>query len=122
MKVSDLKLSKHFAIKADDKVSKISAKFGHYRSVFVLYGKKPVGIITPVDLVKKVIMKNKDPKKVLAKQIMSKPVKTASLDDDPKKISALMTKKGYLTMPVVDKKKNIVGVITVYDLMNKKSK
>lgn len=122
MKISDLTLGSYYSIKTNEKVSDIAKKFGNYRSVLVLDRKKPVGIITPIDIVKKVVMKKKNPDKILAKNIMSKPVKTASLDDDVKKISEIMSKKGYLTIPVVDKNKNIKGLISVYDVIDAQKK
>lgn len=118
MKVKDCKISDYVTASKDDNIYDVTKKLGYNKSIIVLDKKKPVGIITSRDLVRRVLMARKDPKTTLAKDIMTKPVVTAKLDDDLKRTSEIMLNKDFLTMPVVDKKGLFSGVITVYDVIS----
>jgi CBS domain-containing protein len=79
--------------------------------IIVLEKGKPKGIVTEWDIISKVIAQEKDPKKIILKEIMSMPLYTVDPDEDLIKASELMAKKGVKRLPVV-KGDVIYGVIT----------
>ncbi len=96
-------------------VARTMEKFG-IGSVVVMKNNEPVGIITDTDLVRKVIAKNKDPKKVLTRDVMTKNVITITPETSLRKASAIMTANKIRRLPVIDKKKGLVGIVTETDL------
>ena len=80
-------------------------------AVIITKNKKPIGIITERDMVKRVIAKNLDPKKTKAYQIMTTPVKTVSPDANIYYTSRVMQQKGYKRYPVV-KNNKLVGMLS----------
>ncbi len=79
--------------------------------------KKPVGIITERDLVKRVIAKNLDPKKTKAKNVMTSPVEVLDQSTNIYYASKIMRGKGFKRYPVV-KDHAIIGVITQENLID----
>ena len=71
----------------------------------------PTGIVTDSDLVKKVLAAEKDPKKVLIKDIMSTPLITTDPDEDLVAASELLKKHDIKQAPAV-KGGIIYGVLT----------
>ncbi len=120
MQVKDCNINDSFStVLKTDNVFDIAEKFEGVKSIIVLEKKKPVGIITAMDLVRRVLMKRKDPKKTTASDIMTSPIEMIKLDDDLKLASEIMTKNNYLTLPVIDDNERFVGVITIYDIATK---
>ena len=74
------------------------------------------GILTERDLVSRVLVESFDPAKVLAKDIMSTPLFTIKEDETLTKAADLMNQYRVRRLPVVDGKKNMVGLITSTDL------
>lgn len=117
MMVKDCKIDKGITASKDENIYEISKKMGQNKSIIIVEKDKPIGIITYRDIVSRVLSKGKDPVKTKAKDIMTKPVFSAKLDDDVVKLSEKMFKKDFLSMPVVDKKGNYIGLLTVYSLI-----
>ncbi|MBU5574854.1 MAG: CBS domain-containing protein [Candidatus Aenigmatarchaeota archaeon] len=84
-------------------------------SVIVCEGTRPIGIATREDIVSKVVALDKDPKKVLIKDIMNTPLVTCSADEDVINIARTMSKYGYERIPVVDFGK-LVGIVSVREI------
>jgi CBS domain-containing protein len=74
------------------------------------------GLITFRDIIRKVIYNQKDPKKVKAKDIMTKSVVTCAPDSTVIDVVKLMKNKKLRRIPVVDKNKRLVGLVTNFDL------
>jgi len=76
----------------------------------------PIGIITERDLVVKVIAEDKDPRKTIIEEIMSKPV--ISVNSKTKLIDAarIMAKRGIRRLVVIDEGK-LKGIITSRDIL-----
>lgn len=78
--------------------------------------KKPVGIVTERDLLKRVLAKRIDPEKVKVKEIMSKPIVTGTPHMDLEATARLMFKKKIKKLPVVEDGR-LVGLVTLTDLL-----
>ena len=117
-KVGDFMTKKVEAISENETVfntAKImtSKKIG---SVVVMKKNEPIGIITDTDLVRKVIAKYKDPKKTKVKEVMTKNVITITKDDSIRRASVLMSENKIRRLPVIDKDKGLIGIVTETDL------
>lgn len=81
------------------------------RHLIVLDGNdKPVGIISTVDLNNRIIAEEKNPKKVRAKEIMTKGIETVLITDDYEKAFQIMAKLGTYSIPVV-KNGKLLGLL-----------
>ncbi len=78
----------------------------------------PVGIVSEGDLLKKVFLKRKDPKKVRISEIMTPELQTVSPDLTIDKAVMIMDKKRISKLPVMEDKK-LVGYITKTDLLER---
>ena len=74
------------------------------------------GIITERDLVRKVLAGRKNPNNIKVSEIMSKPVISITEDEDLLTAAELMKKNKIRRLVVVDRSKNIVGIITTNDM------
>lgn len=84
-------------------------------SVVVLEGKTPVGIVTERDITKQVI-KGDDVLKKQVKQVMSKPLVTASPGMSVQQAFELMLKNKIRRLPILDGN-SLVGIVTSKDIM-----
>ncbi|NCN39069.1 MAG: hypothetical protein COY38_05235 [Candidatus Aenigmarchaeota archaeon CG_4_10_14_0_8_um_filter_37_24] len=123
MKVSDCKIGDEFvSCDVSDSVYKISEmmkqnkRFNH---ALVLEGKRPVGIVSVRDIVERVVADQKDPMKTSAKEIMTSPVVTVKSSEELTEIARLMTTKNFLSLPVVNVDGELLGVVSIYDIIEK---
>ena len=84
-------------------------------AVIVVKNKKPVGIVTDSDLIKKIIAKNQKASSVLIKSIMSKPLVVARPDETVLDATRKMKKSNIKRLPVIDKNK-LVGIVSLSDI------
>jgi len=120
MQVKDCDIGDDFSVvNKNENIFDVSQRFTDIKSVVVLDNDKPVGIITTMDLVRRVLMARKDPEKTTAGEIMSSPVLTVKLTDDLRTVSGIMTKNGYMAVPVVDDEGKFSGALTIYDVVSK---
>jgi CBS domain-containing protein len=81
--------------------------------VVVLDGKKPVGIITSTDIVRRVVAAGLDPAKIAAKSVMSSPLykvhPATSIEDAARTMSRFRLKR----LVVVNEKDDLLGLLTV---------
>lgn len=123
MKVSDCKISDEFVTcDVNDnayKISEMMRQNRRFNHTLVLEEKRPVGIISLRDIVERVVAEKKDPQKTKAGEIMSSPVVVVEADDELVEIARLMTTKNFLSLPVVNKDKELLGVISIYDIIEK---
>lgn len=86
-------------------------------SVVVVDNNKPCGLITDRDIVIRVINKDKDPKKTYVEDVMSELV--LCLEEDMGLYQALEMLKGKSVRryPVIDKNGDLVGIITLDDII-----
>lgn len=74
------------------------------------------GLITFRDVIRKVVYEGKDPKKMKAKDVMTKSVVTCYNDATVLDVVKLMKNKRLRRIPVIDRDGNLVGLITNFDL------
>ena len=128
MKIRDCNLKDDYGvIQLTDNVFDIARKIQKIKYGIVLEDGKPVGIITPNDLIDKVLVNQKNPTSTSAKDIMSSPVTVIKADEDLKVASQIMTKNKYYSLPVVEANGKLMGLLTVHDVLtnmrsSKKSK
>ena len=76
---------------------------------------KPIGIVTERDMLKRVLVELKDPRKTKVSEIMSKPLVFGTPHMDVEVAARLMFKKKIKKLPVVENG-NLVGLVTLTDL------
>jgi len=86
-------------------------------SVIILKNTKPIGIVTEEDLACKVVAKDLKPSSVQVNDIMSTPLITVSADKTVVDAARMMVKHKVRRLPVVDKHKTVIGIVTVRDLL-----
>ena len=84
-------------------------------AVVVVEGKKPVGIVTERDITKQAV-KGGDVLKNAAKQVMSKPLITATANMPVQEAFELMLKNKVRRLPILEAG-NLEGIVTTQDIM-----
>jgi CBS domain-containing protein len=79
---------------------------------------KPIGIITERDIVRKVLAEYKNPKDVLASDIMSQPLVTVGPEVHISEASLIMAKYNIRRLPIVVDNR-LIGIVTLKDLGKK---
>ncbi len=79
-------------------------------------GKKPEGIITERDLLRKIVAQDKDAKQVKVEEIMTKKVITVESDTSLLEISKMMTKNVFRRIIVMENNE-MIGIATSRDLL-----
>ena len=98
-------------------ISKTLQKDGA-RSVIVLEGKNPYGIITLTDIVYKVTAKGSDPAKVKADAVCTKDIFYVTVGDPLEKAYTYMLTNNHLFCPVVGKN-GFVGILTISEAVKR---
>lgn len=84
--------------------------------IVVVHKDAVAGIITKGDVLKKAYLTSLDPKKTLAREVMSTPVVAIDVDASLEDAAKLMTQKLVSKLPVLRDKK-LVGVVTSTDVI-----
>jgi len=77
---------------------------------------KPVGIVTERDMLRKVIMTNRNPIATDIEQIMSHPIITGNPKMDLEDATKLMIKEDIKRLPIIESGK-LVGMVTLTDIV-----
>jgi len=88
-------------------------------SVVITKEGKPAGIITDRDIATKVIMKNRRPSEIKAKEIKPSPLTTIEPDASVEKACKLLAENGIRRLPVI-KDDKLVGIISVRNILTRK--
>ncbi len=86
-------------------------------SVIVTDKGKAVGILTERDIVYAVVAEGKDVTKTTLKMVMSKPLKVISAAQSVEDAALALKENKVKRLPVVDKKGQLVGIVSEGDLM-----
>jgi CBS domain-containing protein len=78
---------------------------------------RPVGVITEWDIMRKVVEKNLDPSKFLARDVMSTPLISVTRGTDVMDALRLMAKRKIRRLPVVERNR-LFGIVTLVDLFS----
>lgn len=76
---------------------------------------KAVGILTERDLLKRVIVKLRDPKKIKVRQIMTKPLIVGDPDMNLEDATKIMFDRKIKKLPVIESRK-LVGLVSLTDI------
>ncbi|MFH1649830.1 MAG: CBS domain-containing protein [Candidatus Woesearchaeota archaeon] len=85
--------------------------------VVVVEGRKPIGIITERDILRKVVAKSKDPSQMNTKDFMTKNPKLLMQDATLLEVTRLMSKYEFRRLIIVDEEGNLAGIVTSKDLI-----
>jgi CBS domain-containing protein len=85
--------------------------------VVVCERRRPVGVITEWDIMRKVVEKNLDPSKFLARDVMSTPLISVTRGTDLMDALRLMVKRKIRRLPVVERNR-LLGIVTLVDLFS----
>lgn len=75
------------------------------------------GIFSERDLMQRVVLKKLDPVKTPVSKVMTSPVVSAPVDGDEDEAAAAMVERHIRHLPVVDKRKHPVGMLSFRDVM-----
>lgn len=118
MAVKDIMVEKVITVKPNTKVrDAVELMNKNEISCLVVETKrKPVGIITERDVLKKIVCQSMNPELVRVSEIMSKPLIVGKVDMDLGDAVRLMLKQNVKKLPIVSAGK-LVGLITLTDIV-----
>lgn len=79
----------------------------------------PIGVVTDRDIVVEVLGRELDPARVTLRQIMRAPVVIAGMSEDVTQAIERMKLHGVRRIPVVDEASNLIGVVSLDDLLKR---
>lgn len=80
--------------------------------------KKPIGIVTERDFMKKVVIEEEEPHTLLVEEIMTPAIRSLPEDADVVSAYQLMKKYHIRRFPVINRKGELTGLITQGDLLH----
>lgn len=89
-------------------------------AVLVVDGKKLVGIFTERDCLQKVTVPARDPRQTKVREVMTERVRFITPDLEVSQCLALMTERYFRHLPVLDDQQNILGIVSIGDLVKAK--
>ena len=89
-------------------------------AVMVVEGKKLKGIFTERDCLHKVASIGLNPRETMVSNVMTTKVRYATLDMEVSQGLALMTERFLRHLPVLDEQQNILGIVSIGDLVKAK--
>ncbi|MHA1722978.1 MAG: CBS domain-containing protein [Candidatus Baldrarchaeia archaeon] len=84
--------------------------------LIITKGGNPVGIVTERDILKKIVVKARDPEKTKIEEIMSTPLITGSPNMTLEDAAKLLVLRRIKKLPIVEKGK-LVGIVTLFDIV-----
>lgn len=85
-------------------------------SVIITDKKRPIGIVTERDIVRKIITRNIKPSAISVRELMTTPLITVSAGEDVTEVMHMMVKMKIRRLPVVEMGK-LIGIVTDIDLI-----
>jgi CBS domain-containing protein len=104
----------------DSTVKEVVEKMNRFNigSIIIVQERRPIGIITERDILRKVVEHCLDPGFCKAKEIMTPPILTAGEDMSLDDAAKLMTTRKIKKIPIV-RNEILVGILTATDLIEK---
>lgn len=118
MNVKSCNLLEPLTADVEDTILSIAKKMKSkkVRQFTIVKSKKPVGIVSAVDIVNKVVALAKDPAKVKAKDIMTSPIYYCHAEDSALKTYYNMSKDNIISCPVIEDEK-LIGTLTMQNVI-----
>ena len=89
-------------------------------AVMVVNGKKLVGIFTERDCLQKDSSMSLNARELLVHEVMTEKVRFVKPDMEVSQCLALMTERFFRHLPVLDEQQNILGIVSIGDLVKAK--
>lgn len=118
MKIKDIMSKKVEVVSPDTLLHDVAKKMqiSDCGSVLVAKDDRLVGVITDRDLALRCVAKSHDPAKTKAEQVMTKEILYCYDNDEMEDVALNMTKNKVRRLPVLDKNKRLVGIISLGDM------
>jgi CBS domain-containing protein len=120
IKITDYMSRPVITVKPTDTIRAAVKKMDQYNigCLVVTSGKKPVGIMTERDVLRKVVVKNTDLDKTPVSKIMTPKVQTVTLQASLIEIASVMKSHSLRRIVVVNKSGEVAGIVTSRDLID----
>jgi len=118
LEVKDVMVKNVVTVEAEATV-RDAAKLMNERDIgclLVMKGKTPVGIVTERDMLERVLLKSKDPRKTKIGKVMSKPLMVGEPQTDIRDAVRLMVEGKIKRLPVVENG-HLLGLVTFTDIV-----
>lgn len=108
-------------VRPDSSVKEVVATMNKFDigSIVVVQGKRPVGIITERDILRRIVEPCLAPETLTARQVMTSPVITIDENASIDEAARLMAKKGVKKLLVTRNNDQLVGILTFTDIVTK---
>ncbi len=115
--VKDIMSKQVRLVRPDTSAQEVVATLNKFNigSVIVVQKEKPVGIVTVRDVMNRLVEQYLAPRVLTARQMMTSPMTTISVEATVDEAAKLMAQKNVKTLPVMDKDK-LVGVVSFTDI------
>jgi len=84
--------------------------------LIVVNDSKPIGIVTERDMLKRIVLQLRDPRRVRVSYIMSKPLLTTSPETDLRDAVSVMNERRIKKLPVVEDGR-LLGLLSITDIV-----
>ena len=120
IKISDYMTRPVITAKKTDSIRAAVVKMDHYNigSLIIVDGKKPVGIMTERDIMRKAISRKLDLDKTPVSKIMTKKIETVTEKATLIEIASMMKAHTMRRIVVINHKGDVIGVVTSKDLID----
>jgi CBS domain-containing protein len=124
VRVRDIMTVKVFLLDKEDRADKAVRLMAENKisTIVICEKKKPIGVVTERDMIKKQLFREKNPKKTKLKEIMSINPATIGQDDTILKASDVMKKKEVRKLVVVNNKGELLCIISQTDIIRSMNK
>jgi CBS domain-containing protein len=118
MKVTELMTEAAVTDAPDDTLAEASAKMWKQQtgSLLVMEADRLIGIVTERDLLR-VVGSGQDPKSINLRDVMTKDVVTVERDASIQEAASIMFERWFRHLPVVGNQGNVVGIVSLRDLL-----
>src|SRR3972149_9579177 len=118
LKVEDVMVTNLITIEVGATARKAAELMNHHDSgcLTVSSSDRPVGIVTERDMLKRVVLQLRDPRRTRVSYIMSKPLITTSPQTDLRDAINLMNERRIKKLPVVEGEQ-LLGLLSITDIV-----
>lgn len=95
---------------------------GNVGSLLVTDGGRLVGIVTERDYLRRVTLEGRDERTTPVREIMSSPIVYTTPESSIEECMAVMTERRIRHLPVLDERQDVVGVVSIGDVVKFQSK
>lgn len=118
LKVEDVMVKDIITIDASASVREAAETMNKYDigCLIVVNGRKPVGIVTERDMLKRVLLQQRDPRKTSVNNIMSRPLIVSTPKTEIRDAVRVMNERRIKKLPVIEER-NLLGLVSLTDVV-----